>query len=213
MFRPGQRLSLASVLVRRAISFFLPYTDYFIGITGNLAVQIKYYIGADDALDIFALHGVCGFLGTLMTGIFATDYIAHLDGVTVIKGGWLNHHWVQLAYQLADACAGMTWSFACTYLILMALKLLGKYVPALRLRVDLEQEEQGIDEAEIGEFAYDYVERKREVKPVVHESESQHSRSVEDFGEAVAVQSDKEMAVYSKELRRPSSDQGSINSV
>lgn len=27
-----------------------------------------------------------------------SDYIAHLDGYSVIEGGWLNHHWVQLGY-------------------------------------------------------------------------------------------------------------------
>lgn len=134
------------------------------GISCNLAVQLKYVIGADDALDIFAVHAVGGFVGELLTGIFAADYIAHLDGVTVIKGGWLNRNWIQLAIQLSDAVCSMTWSFVMTYIILMCMWLLGKYVPALRLRVDKDEEEQGVDDVEIGEFAYDYVERARDAK-------------------------------------------------
>lgn len=67
-------------------------------------------MGADDALDIFAIHAIGGFVGEVLTWIFAADYIAHLDGTTVIKGGWLNGNWVQIAIQLADGAASMVWS-------------------------------------------------------------------------------------------------------
>jgi hypothetical protein len=62
----------------------------FSGIFCNLATQLKYWIGADDTVDVFVVHTVGGFTGELLTGIFAANFIAHLDGVTVIKGGWLN---------------------------------------------------------------------------------------------------------------------------
>lgn len=81
------------------------------------------------------------------------DYIAHLDGYSVIQGGWLNHHWVQLAIQLADSVAGMSYSFVGSSLILLAIDLMGKFLPALRLRADEEDEIRGIDDAELGEFA------------------------------------------------------------
>lgn len=80
---------------------------------------------------------------------FNRDYIAHLDGVTVIPGGWLNHHWVQLGYQLADALAGFVYSFGGTCIILFLMNL----IPGLSLRATEEQEIIGIDDAEIGEFA------------------------------------------------------------
>ena len=60
----------------------------------NYATKIKFLLSIDDALDIFAIHTVGGLVGDLLTGVFAADYIAHLDGYTVIKGGWLNRHWV-----------------------------------------------------------------------------------------------------------------------
>lgn len=85
-----------------------------------------------------------------------SDYIAHLDGYTVIQGGWLNHHWVQLGYQLADSFTGGAYSFLGTCLILGALDFIGKFVPVLRLRASEEEEALGIDDIEIGEFAVSF---------------------------------------------------------
>ena len=142
-----------------------------------------------------------------MTGIFAANYIAHLDGVTVIKGGWLNANWVQLAIQLAAAVTSLVWSFTLTYLILMCMLLLGKFIPALRLRVDKDEEEQGVDDAEIGEFAYDYVERTREVNPALDEDDDQDAQNVEDLSRPAVVLSNKEDSIYPMENLRPSSEQ------
>ena len=163
-------------------------------------------MGADDTLDIFAVHAVGGFIGELLTGIFAADYIAHLDGVTVINGGWLNANWVQLGIQLAAAVTALVWSFTLTYLILMCMLLLGKIIPALRLRVDKDQEEQGVDDVEIGEFAYDYVERNREANAALDEDGGQDAQSVDPIPPAV-VRLDKEDSTYPMEILRPSSEQ------
>lgn len=75
----------------------------------------------------------------------------------MIDGGWLNHHWVQLGYQLADCVAGFSYSFVLTCVILFLMNL----VPGLSLRVTAEEEELGLDDAQLGEFAYDYVELAR----------------------------------------------------
>lgn len=151
----------------------------------NYGTKLKFLLRIDDALDIFAVHGVGGLVGNVLTAFFAADYIAHLDGVTVIDGGWLNHHWMQLGYQLADSISGGVYSFVMTTLILFILNL----TPGLHLRANEEAEILGIDDAEIGEFgksinltfqeqqqrirescssnsvatAYDYVELTREV--------------------------------------------------
>jgi len=124
----------------------------------NYATKLKFLIGIDDALDIFAVHAVGGAVGNLLTGLFAADYIAALDGVTVIPGGWLNHNWIQLAHQLADCVTGFSYSFGMTCIILFVMNL----IPGLSLRVSDEAEIQGIDEAELGEFAYDFVEKERD---------------------------------------------------
>ncbi|KAI1121616.1 ammonium transporter [Nemania abortiva] len=125
----------------------------------NYATKLKFILRIDDSLDIFAVHAVGGFVGNILTAFFAADYIAHLDGVAVIPGGWLNQNWIQLAYQLADSAAGGAYSFGGTCIILFVINL----IPGLKIRASEEAEILGIDDAEIGEFAYDYVELTREV--------------------------------------------------
>jgi Amt family ammonium transporter len=65
----------------------------------------------------------------------------------------LNHHWIQLGYQLSDSVTGGAYSFLGTCIILGVLDFIGRYVPALRLRATEEEEMLGIDDVEIGEFA------------------------------------------------------------
>lgn len=157
------------VCVTPGSGFIPPWAAVIYGVTAgvvcNYATQLKYWINADDALDIFAVHGIGGMLGNLLTGLFAADYIAHLDGYTRIPGGWLNRHWIQLAIQLADSVAGMAYSFLMTSAILLCISFLSRWLPALKLRASPEEEAMGIDDAELGEFAYDYVELVRDVKP------------------------------------------------
>jgi len=119
----------------------------------NFATQLKFIFGYDDTLDIFASHGIGGMVGNVCTAFFAQASVAGADGFTVIKGGWIDHHWVQLGYQVADSMAGFGYSFVVTTLILWVMH----FIPGLRLRADEEDEILGIDEAQMGEYAYDYV--------------------------------------------------------
>ena len=89
----------------------------------------------------------------MLTGLFAQASVAGFDGITVIPGGWLDHHYIQLGYQLADSCAGFGYSFVMTTIILWIMH----FIPGLRLRASEDSEILGIDDAEMGEFAYDYV--------------------------------------------------------
>lgn len=50
----------------------------------------------------------------LLTGLFAQASIAGLDGFTKIPGGWLDHNYIQLAWQLADSVTGLSYSFVMT---------------------------------------------------------------------------------------------------
>ena len=136
------------------------------GLVCNLATNIKIWIRVDDALDIFAIHAVGGLLGDLLTGIFASRGVAALDGVTDIQGGWVDGHWVQLAIQLADGATGMAYSFSVSCLILFAIS----YIPGMHLRATDGDELLGMDECEIGEFAYDFVEIDRDVASSVEET-------------------------------------------
>ncbi|KAF9029900.1 ammonium transporter [Hymenopellis radicata] len=123
----------------------------------NFATQFKFLFAIDDALDIFASHAVCGLVGNILTGIFAQRSVAAYDGFTNINGGWVDQHYIQLGYQLADSVAGMVYSFVMTTIILWIMH----YVPCCRIRMsDAEAEtaeELGMDEYSMGEFAYDYI--------------------------------------------------------
>jgi len=121
----------------------------------------KFYFDWDDAVDVWASHAVGGLVGNILTGFFAQKSNAALDGRTVILGGWLDHHWIQLGYQLANSTAGASYSFVVTYIILLVME----HIPGLNLRCDPLPETLGIDIAEIGEFAYDYVALNTEITP------------------------------------------------
>jgi Amt family ammonium transporter len=126
---------------------------FMAGTVCNFATQLKFALGYDDTLDIFATHGIGGVVGNLLTGLFAQSSIAALDGYTVIPGGWLDQHYIQLAWQLADSVTGLSYSFVMTTVILWTMH----FIPFLRLRVDENSEVIGLDESQMGEFAYDYV--------------------------------------------------------
>ncbi|KAL5514148.1 hypothetical protein ACEPAG_2236 [Sanghuangporus baumii] len=126
----------------------------FLGGTAcNFATQLKFIFGYDETLDIFAVHAIGGIIGNICTALFAQASVAGFDGITEIDGGWFDHHWVQLGYQIADSAAGFGYSFVMTTIILWILH----FIPGLRLRCDEETEILGVDDAELGEFAYDYV--------------------------------------------------------
>ncbi|KAI8221700.1 Ammonium transporter 1 [Colletotrichum sp. SAR 10_96] len=144
----------------------------------NYATKLKFILRIDDALDIFAVHGIGGLVGNVCTAFFAANYIAHLDGVSTIDGGWINHNWIQLGYQLADSFTGGAYSFVGTCIILFIMNM----IPGLRLRATEEAEILGIDDAEIGEFAYDYVELTREVlNDMDNEAASRYSNDMASF--------------------------------
>lgn len=117
------------------------------GILANVGCRLKHFLGIDDALDTFGVHGIGGFYGNIVAGIFAQKWIANLDGLE-IEGGWVDGNWMQVPYQLAGSFAGAIWSFCWTYAIAFTMQK----IPFLRLRLDPEEEEVG-DMAEMGEGA------------------------------------------------------------
>lgn len=90
-----------------------------------------------------------------------------------------------MGYQFAGTCAAFAWSFVLTCLILFLLNL----VPGLSLRASPEEEELGMDDVQLGEFAYDYVELTRHLSDTVSVSSgvlagATNGSSVSEKGEA-----------------------------
>ncbi|EXJ77356.1 hypothetical protein A1O3_09582 [Capronia epimyces CBS 606.96] len=177
------------VAITPASGFVPAWSAVIFGIVGaiacNYGTKLKFLLRIDDSLDIFAIHGIGGLVGDLLTGLFAADYIAHLDGFSEIDGGWLNHHYIQLAYQLCDGVTGMAYSFVLSCVILFVIN----FIPGLHLRASEQEEIMGMDETEIGEFAYDYVELSRDVVNGVDDSTSTPLRSspIHDINEEKPV--------------------------
>lgn len=78
------------VLITPASGFVAPCYSIVFGTLGSilcrLSFKIKDYCKLEDPLNVFAVHGMGGVIGTLLTGIFADKVISTED----IKGGWIN---------------------------------------------------------------------------------------------------------------------------
>ncbi|WP_215800318.1 ammonium transporter AmtB [Pantoea dispersa] len=118
-----------------------------IGLAGGLAgiwgvTTLKKWLRVDDPCDVFGVHGVCGILGCVLTGVFASS---SLGGVGYAEGVTMGHQvWVQLF-----SC-GLTivWSGVVAF---VGFKLADMIVG---LRVPEEQEREGLDVNSHGENAY-----------------------------------------------------------
>jgi len=102
-------------------------------------------------MDVFAVHGVGGATGSILTGIFAQSWVFSLDG-TGSNAGWLSWNFERVGYQLAGILAIGSWSFVVSYIIL---SIMDK-IPWIGLRVPPEHESIGTDLALMGELAYRY---------------------------------------------------------
>jgi Amt family ammonium transporter len=112
------------------------------GVICYFSAQLKNLIKADDALDVFACHGMGGTWGALATGLFATT------AINSAGSGLIDGHAVQVLYQLADIAA--TWIF-CAVGTFILLKITNAIVP---LRVEEHEEVLGLDMSQHGEAAY-----------------------------------------------------------
>jgi Amt family ammonium transporter len=135
----------------------------FVGIMGGLVIGLvagvagfwgvnglKKLLGADDSLDVFGVHGVCGIVGALLTGVFASpslggsgifDYVAN-------KASPDYSIWGQVIVQ---GTAVLTTVVVSGVVSLIAFKLVDM---TIGLRVTEEAEREGLDTTSHGEAAY-----------------------------------------------------------
>lgn len=110
-----------------------------------MVAVVKPKFGYDDALDAFGVHGVGGIIGSVLTGVFATQFVTGEGGVQ----GALYGDWNQLWIQIATTVISMVFSAVMTFVLFKVVdKLVG-------IRVDKRVEEEGLDIYEHGESAYD----------------------------------------------------------
>ena len=128
------------------------------GIVCNFSTKIKYYLKIDDAMDLLAEHGIAGVVGLIFNALFGADWVIGMDGVTLHRGGWLTHNYRQMYKQVAYIAAVTVYTASVTAILCVIINR----IPGLELRVSEEAEQNGMDEDQIGEFAYDYVEVRRD---------------------------------------------------
>jgi Amt family ammonium transporter len=106
------------------------------------AVWIKTKVRLDDSLDVWAIHGVGGIWGMLAAGLFIGVGFMTISELTDLSRG------EQIVRQLIAIGVSFGWAFVVTIGILFVLKY------TIGLRVDEQQEEEGLDISQHGEEAY-----------------------------------------------------------
>ena len=130
-----------------ASGFVGPAGALIIGLAGGticyvMVGLVKRRLNIDDLLDVFAVHGVGGAIGVLLTAIFAD---AALGGIGLAEGRSIGG---QLVIQAAGFIAVLIWSLVLSVVIAKAIQVFAG------LRVSGETEEQGLDLRLHGERGY-----------------------------------------------------------
>ena len=109
-----------------------------------MVAVVKPRLGYDDTLDAFGVHGIGGIVGSVLTGVFATQFISGPEG----PSGALYGDWHQLWVQVLATVISIAFSAVMTWILF---KLTDKLAG---IRVDKRVEEEGLDIYEHGESAY-----------------------------------------------------------
>jgi Amt family ammonium transporter len=129
-----------------------PAAAVVIGLTAGVVcyfatMSIKQVLKIDDSLDVFPVHGVGGVLGTLLAGVFCSTQLGIFsgngfsDGVSSIGG--------QLGVQATGVIATFVYTAVVSAILFKVVDML------VGLRVDDEQETQGLDLVLHDERGYD----------------------------------------------------------
>ncbi len=130
-----------------AAGYVSPVTAVIIGIAAGavcfFAVELKNRLSWDDALDVWGVHGVGGFLGIVLLGVFASTAFnpAGTNGLVSGNGAFFFK-------QLVAVAVSSVWAFGFTFGMLW---LIDRVTP---VKVAAGAEEMGLDEALHGEKAY-----------------------------------------------------------
>ena len=134
------------VAITPASGFVGPAGALLVGIAAGAACfwatfLLKRRFEVDDSLDVFSIHGIGGMVGALLTGLFAgvLGGTGHSEGMNVLT---------QLGVQFLGVAATVIWCAMVSWFLLKTLDM------SLGLRVEEDQEAQGLDLTEHGETSY-----------------------------------------------------------
>jgi Amt family ammonium transporter len=116
------------------------------GIVCYIAVGLKNKTGLDDALDVWGVHGVGGFLGIILLGVFA-DIAVNPAGAN----GLLHGDTIFFLKELAAVVGSSIYAFVISYAMLW---VINKFTA---VKVDPKDEMNGLDGSQHGEEAYEMI--------------------------------------------------------
>jgi ammonium transporter len=124
------------------------------GVVCYVVVGLKPFIKYDDSLDAFGVHGVGGFLGAVLTGVFASSVLFSRGSGGPLPlgnpGGWLpDGHFGQVGVQLVAALAAMAYAFAATLVLVKVIDMTWGFC------LDSASEGEGLDRNQHGEVGFD----------------------------------------------------------
>jgi Amt family ammonium transporter len=146
------------VAITPAAGFVGPMPALAIGLIAgvgcfHMVATVKIRFGYDDSLDAFGVHGAGGTLGAVLTGVFASSAVNPIfksaQGNT-LPSGLLEGNTHQMANQLVGV--GVSWALAIVG-TLVALKIVDA---TIGLRVEEDEEIQGLDLSQHGEEGYQW---------------------------------------------------------
>jgi Amt family ammonium transporter len=134
------------VAITPASGFVLPVPALIIGVVAGLAgfwgaTALKHLCGYDDSLDAFGVHGVCGIVGSLLTGVFA---YGALSATPAVPGGYAGS-FDQFIIQVEATAAVFAYTAIGTFILLKITDVI------VGLRVPEEEEREGLDVTQHGE--------------------------------------------------------------
>ena len=125
------------VAITPASGYVDPMGALFLGLIAGLvcfwgATWLKNKMGYDDSLDVFAVHGLGGITGAVLTGVFAVEAIGGTPGALEGNVG-------QIGTQVYGILATLVYSGVATFILL---KIIGAVIG---LRVEEDSEREGLD--------------------------------------------------------------------
>jgi ammonium transporter, Amt family len=144
------------VAITPASGFVSPMSALVIGLIAGafcfwMTSSFKGWFGYDDSLDAFGVHGAGGTVGALLTGVLASSVINPIfkDAAgNVLPSGAIQGNFHQILNQLVAVVIAWVIAIIGTLIILKIVDLV------IGLRVDEEDESQGLDLTQHGEEGY-----------------------------------------------------------
>ncbi len=145
------------VAITPASGFVTPLGAIAIGIAVSAicytVVTLKPRFKYDDSLDAFGVHGIGGFVGAILTGVFASTELFKASGGDIttwalsLPGG---SRLSQIGVQFTAACVAIALAFVGSAILVKAIDL------AIGFCLKPEAENEGLDAAVHGEVAFDF---------------------------------------------------------